>query len=205
MRRYPCFHLAWYQLVCLCSVGHADAQAGDGLSYDADASCHSRSEFVSAVTSRGGRFDGNARRSLEVTISRADNAFVGRLRVHQVGRISDAREVSGATCAEVEEALSVVTAIALQSESTALSPTTSASALPSSPASTGSAPAPTAAAPDGIRTRGAFRSGQKSVTDGVLRVTRSVNIGAHAGATLGLLSSAAHPAGSCSAVSAVHS
>jgi hypothetical protein len=87
--------------------------------YRASPGCPSQQDFVAAVESRGSSFERptaeqSAAAVFTIDIERAESDFVGSLQVKRATASSAAREVRGATCAEVVDALSLVTAIELR-------------------------------------------------------------------------------------------
>ncbi len=88
------------------------------LTYEAPAGCPSEDDFVAAVTARGADFDAPrgapVAEVMVVSITRADNGFAGAFQVRDGSEATNKREVRGASCREVADALAVVTAIALQ-------------------------------------------------------------------------------------------
>jgi hypothetical protein len=96
------------------------ARAAVGLAYEAPDGCPSRREFVDAVATRGADFETagtkSADRVLVVTIRKQGNGFAGVFLVRDGAGATSQREVQGAACTEVVDALSVVTAIALRPE-----------------------------------------------------------------------------------------
>ena len=126
------FHLIWGALALLAVARPVVAEPATGLSFEAPAECVGESEFVSAVESRGGHFAEaqDPRPVMDVTIRKTAAGFLGRFRVHDAAEVSDAREIRGATCGEVIDALAVVTAIALNSESAGAAIATPATPAP---------------------------------------------------------------------------
>lgn len=90
------------------------------LVFSSPEGCAGEAEFKAAVAARGGQFDdasatGNER-SLRVTIARDEAAFRGSFQTEGLEGASAVREVHGATCQEVVEALAVVCAIELRGD-----------------------------------------------------------------------------------------
>src|SRR4249920_3058523 len=87
------------------------------LAYEAPRGCPSEPEFVAAVTARGADFDvGETTRQphvMVVSINKGGDGFVGAFQLRDDRDATNKREVRGASCAEVADALAVVTAIAL--------------------------------------------------------------------------------------------
>lgn len=137
------------------SSGRALAATPPELDYQAPAGCPDSASFVLAVEARGASFaavDGDgaaAARRLLVRIEPEKAGFSGSLVLLSGREASEPRRVAGATCAEVSDALAVVTAIALQRDGeAALAPAVAAPAAPlavPSPASSPRAVAPPAA------------------------------------------------------------
>ncbi len=73
---------------------------------------------MTAVTVRGGQFTSKAKgddaRALTVSIRQQGSAFTGSLQVKRLDSASGSREVQGASCQEVVDALAVVAAIELR-------------------------------------------------------------------------------------------
>ncbi len=102
------------------------------LTYEVPAGCTSEDGFVSAVGARGASWPGPGEgRQLEVSVrpTTEGGGFVGSLRLRKPGSDAGVREVRGATCPEVVDALAAVTALALR-ESTNEAPATPAAAPP---------------------------------------------------------------------------
>ena len=130
----------------IAAVGAAGpAYVSTALDYVAPADCPSQRQFADAVAARGGTLDaeepGKPARELLVTIRRNADAFHGAFQVRDATGASGKREVSGATCAEVADALAVVTAIATRAASGDAAADTPAAAPPAAP------PAPAAPLP----------------------------------------------------------
>jgi len=122
------FHLIWGALALLVVARPVLAAPATGLSFDAPAECGGELELISAVESRGGHFAEaqNPRPTMDVAIRKTESGFLGMFRIHDAAEVSVAREIRGATCGEVIDALAVVTAIALNPESGGASSATSA-------------------------------------------------------------------------------
>jgi hypothetical protein len=176
------------------------------LAYAAPAGCPSEDDFVAAVTARGADFaaPGGTRvpEVMVVSISRGDNGFAGAFQVRDGGEATNKREVRGASCREVADALAVVTAIALQADASAGSG--EAPVAPVSPppgeadSQSSSGPAPTAAPPppDSARLRAhtSFRpSTSVAVPAGTVRFDMGGTVSVNAGATFGLIPSLVLP------------
>jgi hypothetical protein len=95
------------------------ARAADrvALAYEAAAGCPSETEFKTAVEGRGGHFTGpgapGAAKALRVSLVQDAAGFRGTLQATNEDATSALREVHGATCQEVFDALSIVGATAL--------------------------------------------------------------------------------------------
>ena len=135
-------------------LGSVPARAAPAvtLTYDAPAGCPSESDFVAAVTARGANFDA-ARATpvaqvMVVSISRAQDGFAGAFQVRDAREATNKREVRGASCREVADALAVVTAIALQGgpadsgEAPAAPPLAAADSQPTPASAPAAAPPP---------------------------------------------------------------
>jgi hypothetical protein len=131
------------------------AAAPDALDYQAPAGCPDAKSFAAAVEARGASFAGAASsegaRQLLVRIEREGGGFAGSLELRSGTELSEPRQVQGASCAEVSDALAVVTAIALQRDATALPATAVAS--PAVPAAAVVAP-PAVVPPPSVESSG---------------------------------------------------
>jgi hypothetical protein len=91
------------------------------LAYEAPEACPAQPAFVAAVAARGGDFAGaqstGSRRVMVVAIRKEEHGFAGAFQVRDDETASNKREVHGQSCGDVVDALAVVTAIALRSES----------------------------------------------------------------------------------------
>ena len=87
------------------------------LRYEAEAGCPDAAEFGGEVRGRASRArladPGERARTFTVRITRAGRTFRGPLEVRETAGDSSARDVSGASCAEVASALALVTALAI--------------------------------------------------------------------------------------------
>lgn len=99
------------------------AQAAVGLAYDAPDGCPSQREFVDAVATRGADFESagtkDTHRVMVVAIRKQGDGFSGVFQVRDGETATNKREVQGAGCPEVVDALALVTAIALRPEGAA--------------------------------------------------------------------------------------
>ncbi|HLK90150.1 MAG TPA: hypothetical protein VKZ18_09665 [Polyangia bacterium] len=133
-------------LVALASSGLA--QAAVGLAYEAPDGCPTQREFVDAVAARDAHFDGagpsGAPRVMVVAIRPRGDGFAGVFQVRDGDTATNKREVQGGTCAEVVDALAVVTAIALRPDSAPEAAAPPPVAAPAPPAEAHAAPAPDA-------------------------------------------------------------
>jgi hypothetical protein len=183
----------------------AQAAPAVTLAYDAPAGCPSESEFVAAVTARGADFDA-ARATpvaqvMVVSISRAQDGFAGAFQVRDAREATNKREVRGASCREVADALAVVTAIALQGGAGEGGEAPAAPApQPPPPAAADSqstpAAAPAAAPPPSVRLRAHTQwrpPTSVTVPAGTVRFDMGGTIGVYAGATVGLIPSLVVP------------
>jgi hypothetical protein len=92
------------------------ARAESRLEYRVPSDCPTQADFVKAVAARGGNldrlaYDGNV---MEVWVRKEDQGYAGSFQARSSGAPSAAREVHGATCSEVVDALAVVVAIMLR-------------------------------------------------------------------------------------------
>lgn len=127
---------------------NALAAAPPALDYRAPSGCPDSASFVVAVEARGASFaaasaGAPAPRRLLVQIEPAEGGYAGSLVLQSGADTSEPRRVSGASCAEVSEALAVVTAIALQRDAEASTPAQSLPAAASAepPIATNQTPA----------------------------------------------------------------
>jgi hypothetical protein len=185
----------------------AQAAPAVTLAYDAPAGCPSESEFVAAVTARGADFDA-ARATpvaqvMVVSISRAQDGFAGAFQVRDAREATNKREVRGASCREVADALAVVTAIALQGGAGEGGEAQAApTSLPPRMAEAPPRPDPAPASPPPLqpskRLRGRTRIGYanpESVTvpAGTVRFEGAFTWDAYAGAAVGIIPSLVLP------------
>jgi hypothetical protein len=120
----------------------ASAASPPSLDYRAPAGCPDSASFVAAVESRGASFAASRASRLLVEIASEEGGFAGSVQLQSEGEASGPRRVHAASCAEVSDALAVVTAIALQREAASGTPTPVAPAAPAP-----RPPAPVAAHP----------------------------------------------------------
>jgi hypothetical protein len=131
--------LASLSLVAVAALAASPALAKSdvGLAYEAPDGCPTQPEFVAAVATRGAAFAGSAtdgaHRVMVVAIRAEDGGFAGALQVRDDQTATNKREVHGPTCAEVVDALAVVTAIALRPADTAATQATPAGPAPVQP------------------------------------------------------------------------
>src|SRR5438477_1902053 len=99
------------------------ARAADrtvGIDYQAPADCPPADEFVALLAARTeGTWrvrQGAGELRFAVQIRQLPAGTVGRLQRSSVGRVSEAREVTGADCREVVRALALTTALSLDTE-----------------------------------------------------------------------------------------
>jgi hypothetical protein len=173
------------------------------LGYDAPPECPSESEFVEAVRARGADLDApraaRVPQVMVVSIVRAQGGFAGGFQVRYDGEATNKRQVHGADCRDVADALAVVTAIALQGGSgdagevpvaPAPPPSAAADAQPSSAAAPPEPPPPSLR----LRARTRWRPPTSvTVPAGTVRFDMGGSIGVYAGATVGLIPSLVLP------------
>jgi hypothetical protein len=199
-------------LILLALPSPALARSGVGLAYQAPDGCPAQPEFVAEVVARGADFDrvagAESKRVMVVAIRKDEGGFAGVFQVRDDQTATSKREVHGPRCAEVVEALAVVTAIALRPEvAVATAPTADATPpvtpLPA-PAADTKPPAPPA---DGARLRGNTqifppRTEKMEVGAGTLRFDLQRSYTLEAGATVGLVPSVVMPRYDLSALAA---
>jgi hypothetical protein len=127
------------------------AERADAIAFDAPAECGSAQDFAARVGGHAGRpVAVSSTAPVRVVIKRVPKGFRGTLNVVEDGVPSE-RAIDGHTCAEVVDALALVTSIALGEVETApeasVSEAPSASAPPPVSASASVAPEATAAPP----------------------------------------------------------
>jgi hypothetical protein len=190
-RHYQLVNTALASLLILASPAVTTSVVG--LAYDAPEACPTQQEFATAVAGRGANFDGarGSKRTMVVSIHEQDDGFAGAFQVRDDQGETNKREVHGASCGEVAEALAVVTAIALCPAGEA---PLAKSALDAATPKTGE-PAPT---PPELRLRGSTRyfpprSESVPVGAGNLRFDLQRSVTAYAGATVGMISSIVMP------------
>jgi hypothetical protein len=174
-----------------------------GLAYDAPEACPTETSFRAAVTTRGGDFasPGSPKRPrvMMVEIRRSEAGFSGAFQVRDGQSASNRREVHGPTCAEVADAMAVVTAIALRPEvAETEAPVVAPASPPTPPAAAPHAAAPPARTPVGERLRGhtemlPSRTENVEVGAGTLRFDLERNVTLYAGAAAGLIPSVILP------------
>jgi hypothetical protein len=172
------------------------------LLYTAPASCPAQTDFIAALASRGEQLPspestpGADELALTVSIEEEAGAYRGSFQTSRGEQASTARDVHGATCAEVFDALAVMSAIALRADR---EPQPAAS-MPSS-AATPSAPvaAPSSDKSERLRTHGdVFGSPFEArkevpVEAGTLTFHRARALSLYGGGALGLLPDAVVP------------
>ena len=190
-RHYQLVNTALASLLILASPAVTTSVVG--LAYNAPEGCPTQQEFATAVAGRGANFDGarGSKRTMVVSIHEQDDGFAGAFQVRDDQGETNKREVHGASCGEVTEALAVVTAIALRPAGEA---PLAKSALDAATPKTGE-PAPT---PPELRLRGStryFPPRSESVPVGArnLRFDLQRSVTAYAGATVGMISSIVMP------------
>ena len=172
-------------------VSPAPAAAPVALAYDAPEGCATQEQFVAAVAARGAVFEGANRtdRTMVVAIRQQDGGFAGAFQVRDGRSATDKREVHGASCGEVVDALEVVTAIALHPAEPTLSPPAVAKAPPSKVSEA-------AASEPRLRASTRFfppRSESVEVGAGTLRFDLQRSVTVYAGGTMGLIPSVFMP------------
>ena len=164
----------------------AHAQEPVGLRYEAPPGCPTQPDFVTAVTERGGQFTskgkGDGARTLTVSIRQQGSAFTGSLQVKRLDSASGAREVQGATCQEVVDALAVVAAIELR-EAQDAAPV--AVPQPKREASSAVVAAPTSKRVEGFTGRSTWGRDEVPVTAGTLQLKPLLSFRLSGGVQLG--------------------
>lgn len=173
----------------------ARAEAARPLDYEVAPGCPDERHFLAAVAERGGNFSSDHAPSIIVRVAKSDPFFAGSLAVNSAGVASQAREVHGATCQEVVNALAVVTAIALNPKAGAATP---AVPIPAVTAPSPSAPLP-ALAPKTLARRPPLHAvttlGRKTlaVEAGEVRLDYRFDVAGLGGAVFGLVPSHVMP------------
>lgn len=172
------------------------AAAGGRLEYTASDGCEDEPAFVARVATRGGTFSPDSGDVLSVSLQKTADGYRGTLRVRSHGAESAPREVHGATCDEIADALAVVTAIELRPDE-APGPIPSAETAESAPPPKVEAPKPPPRPParpplhvDGAHTWPApFQPGDREVhvEAGTLRFESSTSVTAGGGVDFGLI------------------
>jgi hypothetical protein len=135
-----CIAVGYAACLAALVLGSRAQAAETRLDYRAPAGCPAEPAFVSEVETRGGSFAAATaarERWLNVVIEADSGGFAGSLQVRDAQNASEPRRVHAPTCAEVGQALAVVTAIALQADAPE-----AATAAPSAPPPAASVPAP---------------------------------------------------------------
>ena len=114
-------NIAPASLVFVALSSSAFAQAAVGLAYEAPEGCPAERDFVAAVAGRGANFEGGGatnvpHRVMVVAIRKQGDGFAGVFQLRDGETATDKREVQAPSCAEVVDAMAVVTAIALRPE-----------------------------------------------------------------------------------------
>ena len=185
-----------FEITVLLFAPRALAHSPVGLSYQAPASCPTKQDFVAAVATRGAHFDGEESpepgRTMEVSVRKQGDGFVGSVQIRDREGLSKPREVNGTSCTEVIDALAVVTAIALRpnADDATTAPTQAEPVTQTNPQVAVLPEKPTEK-----RFQGSSRWGWESlpVGAGTLRFDPQVSISLNAGAALGQFSSVALP------------
>jgi hypothetical protein len=197
-RHYQFVNIALASLLILASPAVSTSVVG--LAYDSPDGCPTQQEFVTAVAGRGANFDGarESKRTMVVSIHKQDDGFAGAFQVRDDQGETNKREVHGASCGEVAEALAVVTAIALRPAGEA---PPAKSALDATTPQTGKL----SSTPPELRLRGSTRyfpprSESVPVGAGNLRFDFQRSFTAYAGANVGMIGSMLMPRYDLSAV-----
>ena len=183
-------------LVVLSSFGGilaaSAARAADhvALAYDATVGCPSETDFKAAVEGRGGHFTGpstpGSAWALRVSIVRQADGFRGTLQATSEDATSAVREVHGATCQDVVDALAVVSATALNTQAET-KPTTIAEQPAAPPAAKEPAPTTTAFSQGQRRASTTLANAEIPVEAGKLRLDYARALTLFAGAEFGLV------------------
>lgn len=189
--------LTWAGLLALGCFGviswSSRAEAADrvALAYDAAADCPAETDFRAAVESRGGHFDGlgapGAARALRVSILQEPAGYRGTLQTTNEDATSALREVRGATCREVVDALAVVSATALNPEQAQAKPSESAEPAPAPPKALEPAPTTSAFSQGPLRATKSLINAQIPVEAGTLRFDYARAVTLFGGAQFGLV------------------
>ena len=139
-------------LTCVSSRGRADSQAL-ALEYDADATCPDQGAFSALVLEKlaanGVEESSSARPQIAAHIHAAGSGFVGQLALRRSDGSTYDREVTGASCSEVANALAFVLALALGAkEAAAPSPPVTVAPVAAPPPVPPSKPPATLSAPE---------------------------------------------------------
>lgn len=176
------FGLSWSSL----------AQGADrvALLYEAPAGCPSEADFQAAVEGRGGHFAGasapGSAHALHVAIRAQDTGFLGTLRATNEDATSALREVHGATCAEVTDALAVVSASALNQQTEA-PPAAHTLEAPAAVETQATAPISPTEGQGRLRSTGHVLNARIPVSAGTLRFDKARAVTLFAGAQSGVL------------------
>jgi hypothetical protein len=158
-----------------------EARAGVALSYSAPEECPKEASFVTAVTERGASMTApSVEGGLSVSVTKTESGYDGTLRVrHGEEGEWTARQVHGESCAEVVDALAVVTSMTLRDRA--------------APAKKPAAPAPTvplatpAEEKPRLRATGQTDRLDVPVEKGTVRFRPAYTATGYAGATVGLV------------------
>jgi hypothetical protein len=181
--------------VTLCAILRVPlAEAADrvALAYEPSAGCPSEADFKAAVEGRGGHFAGpgapGAARALRVSIVQEGAGFRGTLQATNEDATSALREVHGATCPEVVEALSIVGATALNPQAdSAPAPSAAPPAVSTPKPKPEPEPTTTAFSQGRLRATKELINAQIPVEAGTLRLDYARAVTLYAGAQLGLV------------------
>ena len=164
----------------------ANAREPVSLRYEAPAGCPTKQDFVTAVVSRGGQLTSEASeqgaRTLSVSIRQQGSVFTGSLQVNRFNSASGVREVQGATCQEVVDALAVVAAIDLRPAHDAAA---AAERKPKPEASTAVAATPPNKSVEGFKGRSTWGPDAVPVSAGTLHFKPSLSFTVSGGVQLG--------------------
>lgn len=129
-------------LVSATFAARARAASDAQLVYSAPDECPDAAAFAEKVRARGAEVSDESDRVVEIAIKRDGDEFVGTMVLRTGVVASSVRELRGASCAEVDDALSIVTSIAIH---TGEAPAAPPAPAPGGPATEVAAPHPSAA------------------------------------------------------------
>lgn len=169
-------------LICVPKTGHS-ADTTPALEYTVQEGCPTQDAFLALVREKLATAGAEGRSDeprVSVSIRAVDSGFVGRLALQRADASRYDREVTGASCAEVANALAFVLALALGAEDTA--PTSAVT--PAAPKSPEPEPEPKPATPPAVVT--AAPSGAPPRATEVRVSGWRLGVGAQGGARAGL-------------------